>query len=84
MMKLNEAMEELNQFNKIAMEDYEEYGKTKFSEFAGRYPGLFKMFLTRNVDNDALIHCLDTFTRLEKGEIGEERAKEIGFSKYMK
>lgn len=86
LMKLNEAMEELNNYNKVCQEDYEEYAKNQeqFREFAQRYPGLFKMFLTKNVDNAALIHCLDTFTRLERGEIGIERGKEIGFEKYMK
>lgn len=86
LMRLNEAMEELNRFNKLCMEDYEEYAGnvSEFKDFASRYPGLFKMFLTKNIDNEALVHCLDTFTRLERGEIGVERAKEIGFHKYMK
>lgn len=85
LMELNEAMEELNRYNKICQEDYEEYAGNvqEFKDFATRYPGLFKMFLTKNIDNNALIHCLDTFTRVERGEIGLELGKEIGFHKYM-
>lgn len=85
LMTLNQTMEDLNKLNKLTQEDYEKYLGERFSEFKDRYPGLFKMFLnSKNIDNDALNHCLDTFTLLERGAISIEQGKEMGWNRFHK
>lgn len=86
MMELNITMEDLNKLNKKTQEEYENHvsGLRTFKNFKERYPGLFKMFLAGDVNNEALNHCLDTFTLLENGAISAEQGKEMGWNKYQK
>lgn len=84
MMTLNETMEDLNKLNKLTQEDYEDYicQTEKFKKFKERYPGLFKMFLSGNVNDSALNHCLNTFSLYETGSISIEQGKEMGWRKF--
>ena len=82
LMTLNQCMEDLNKLNKLTQEDYENHVGERFNEFKERYPGLFKMFLKGDVNNDALNHCLDTFSLLEGGSISFEKGKEMGWNKF--
>lgn len=84
LMTLNQTMEDLNKLNKQVQEEFESYvtQSRDFSQFKERYPGLFKMFLKGDINNNALNHCLDTFTLLENGAISYEQGKEIGWNKF--
>jgi hypothetical protein len=76
---LDETMTQLSELIKMNEQEIDVYVGTKFSDFKARYPGMLKLFLSGDYDQDAFIHALDTVTLLEQGKINLEQGKEMGF-----
>jgi len=76
---LDQAMTQLSELIKLNEEETSEYAGSKFLEFKTRYPGIFKMFLKGDIDQQAFDHVLDTLTLLEQGQISLEEGKEMGY-----
>lgn len=79
---LDETMTQLSELIKMNEEEIDNYVSQKFEQFKSRYPGIFKMFLKGEVDNDALTHVLNTLTLLEQGQITLEQGKEMGYHRF--
>jgi DNA repair ATPase RecN len=85
LMMINENLEQLRNLNKLTKTDYLHYMSNynpEIQEFRSRYTGLFEKFAMGDINQDALAHCLDTFTLMEQGEITEEQGKEMGYFKF--
>ncbi len=82
---INENLEKVNQENKKTRQEYQEYMANKNHElkhFHETRGGIFEKFIMDDIDVDALLHCLDTFTLYETNQIDEEQAKTMGFKKF--
>lgn len=79
---LDDTMSQLNELLKMSEEEIDLYAGSKFPEFKRRYPGIFKMFLKGDVDNNAFNHALDTLTLLEQGQISLEQGKQMGYNRF--
>jgi hypothetical protein len=80
---LDDSMTQLSELIKMNEQETEEHCAKKFPEFHRRYPGIFKMFISGNVDTTALNHVLDTLTMVERGQITIEQGKEMGYQRFM-
>ena len=79
---LDETMTQLSELIKMNEQETDIYVTGKFTDFKSRYPGMLKLFLSGDYDNEAFIHALDTVTLLEQGRINLEQGKEMGFHRY--
>lgn len=79
---LDDSMTQLTELLKLQEQEIDVYAGSKFPEFKQRYPGIFKMFLKGDVDNNAFTHVLDTLTLLEQGQITLEQGKEMGWQRF--
>ena len=79
---LDETMTQLTELIKMNEQETDIYVGTKFREFKARYPGMLKLFLSGDYDNDAFVNALDTLTLLEQGKINLEQGKEMGYRRY--
>lgn len=84
---INIEMEFLNNRYKQSKKECMDYVLSlspKFSLFKERYEGLFEKFVYNDIDDAVLHHCLDTFNKVQSGELDLETGKELGYYKYHK
>ena len=66
---INLKIETLNNKSKAIKKDYQQIMQKKFSELYQSYPAIFDLLVNNNVETDTLNHVLDTFDRVEQGEL---------------
>lgn len=69
---------------KKSLENYLVNKKEIFKDFHKNKIGIFEGLLYDTLDHDALVHCLNTYDLLEKGEINVEQGKEMGYNEFHK
>lgn len=80
--QLDKNMDQLVELAKLYEEDRDNYAMQKFSDLKQKNAGMLKLFIEKDLNPDALNHCLTTFILMQQGLVGQEQAKQMGWNRF--
>lgn len=80
--QLDQNMDQLVELVKLTEEDRDNYAMQKFSDLKQKNAGLLKLFIEKDLDPNALNHCLNTFVMMQQGLVNQEQAKQMGWTRF--